>query len=467
MSKQIVETEKLYEQYRKETTTIHADEAKKMNRPFTPLGKLFSLITIVLLVLAIWQFTARAESFYLLGGMMLAWLIVKQVFALLYRPCKRELTQDYKVSVILTCFNEDPQSVVSVFENVLALDYPVHEIIFLDDGSKDPLAFEVAKSFAEDHQHDPNAPRFQVIRFEENRGKREVMIDGFQLASGDYVFLLDSDSEILPNALTELLRPFEDGKTTSCVGNIGILNKKENFLTRLQAISYFGAFQLGRAAQSVTGNVTVCSGAFSIHKRDSILERLEEFKDSTFLGIRCSAGDDRSLTSLSKLAGGKIRYQSTAYCETAAPNTWRKFQKQRRRWQRSGYLGSLKSIREMFPKRLGFLFWTFAETYFWLIATVLFVLAVLERGFYVDVRDIVLYFIIIMYKQNVFYLFYKPIRFFIAPIYFLAYGISLTITRIHAAVTIANDDWGTRAVKEKEQVHSYKLEDIISGAKAA
>lgn len=432
-------------------TTIDPNEVKKLNRPFTPLGKIASALSIGLLILAVWQFTARAEYLYLLGGMMLAYLLIKNVFALLYSPCKSELTQDYKVSVILTCFNENPTSVVSIFENILALDYPVHEIIFLDDGSKDPLAFEVANSFAEAHGDDPSAPQFQIIRFEENRGKREVMIDGFQKASGDYVFLLDSDSEILPNALTELLRPFEDGKTTSVVGNIGILNKKENFLTRLQSISYYGAFQLGRGAQSVTGDVTVCSGAFTIHKKEFILEHLEEFKENTFLGIEVSAGDDRSLTSISKMSGGKTRYQSTAYCETEAPNTWRKFQKQRRRWQRSGYVCSLKSIRDMFPKRLWFLFWVFAEAYFWLIATVLFILAVVARGFYMDVTDIILYFIIIMYKQNVFYLFYRPLRFLIVPIYFFAYGISLTVTRIHAAITIKNDDWGTRGgEKEKE-----------------
>jgi len=98
-----------------------------------------------------------------------------------------------------------------------------------------------------------------------------------------------------------------------------------------------------------------------------------------------------------------------------------------------------------------FMFWAFAEAYFWLIATVLFILAVMERGFYLDWMDIILYSIIIQYKQNVFYLFYKPLRFLLAPIYFLAYGISLTITRIHAAVTIANDDWGTRAPEEREE----------------
>jgi len=464
MSLKAMETEKLYKQYRKGTTTIDENEVKKLNRPFTPLGKLFSLLSIAMLLFSIVQFTERSGYLFLLGGIMLAYLLIKNCFALLYVPCKKELTQDYKVSVILTCFNEDPVSVVSVFENILALDYPVHEIIFLDDGSKDPLAFEVAKSFAEDHQDKPGAPQFQVIRFEENRGKREVMVDGFLKATGDYLFMLDSDSEILPNALTELLRPFEDGKTTSVVGNIGILNKKENFLTRLQSISYFGAFQLGRAAQSVGGNVTVCSGAFSIHKKDFILAHLEAFKKNTFLGISVSAGDDRSLTSIAKMAGGKTRYQSTAYCETQAPNTWKKFQNQRRRWQRSGYLGSLQSIREMFPRRLGFLFWVFAEGYFWLIATVLFAISILSRGFYLNVVDIVVYFIIITYKQNVFYLFYQPLRFLLAPIYFLVYGISLTITRIHAAVTIANDDWGTRAVPEEEQVSVEEEERHIVAA---
>ena len=199
------------------------------------------------------DFHRKGPTVVSVGGLMFAYLLVKEFFALLYRPCKKKFTKDYKVSVIITCYNENPTSVVSVFENILAQDYPVHEVLFLDDGSADPLAYEVAKYFAEDHQDKPGAPIFKIIRFEENRGKRDVMVDGFLMATGNYFFLLDSDSEILPNALTELLRPFEDDKTTSCVGNINILNKKENFLTRLQSVSYYGAFQLGRAAQSVTG----------------------------------------------------------------------------------------------------------------------------------------------------------------------------------------------------------------------
>jgi len=450
--------EKLYERYRQKSSTLNLNEVRKLNRPFTALGKVISLLFILLCVLAIWRLTARGEYVFLLGGIMFAYLVFKEFFALLYIPSKLELTKEYKVSVIITCFNENPISVVSIFRNILALDYPVYEILFLDDGSADSLAFDVAKSFAEDHSDNPNVPSLQIIRFEENRGKREVLIDGFKRAKGDYLFLLDSDSEILPDCLTEMLRPFEDGKTTSAVGNIGILNKQDNFLTRLQSIGYYGSFQLGRAAQSVTGDVTICSGAFSLHKKDFVLECLEEFKKDVMFGIPVSAGDDRSLTALSKISGGKIRYQSTAYCETEAPNKWRKFQSQRRRWQRSAYLISLKSIRDLFPRHLWFSFWVFAEAYSWLIATVLFIIAVLTRGFYFDLIDVALYYIIISYKQNGFYLLYRPIRFLLVPFYFLAYGFSLSYTRIHAIITIKNDGWGTRGSGKKKKAESVMTE---------
>ncbi|MCL2367360.1 MAG: glycosyltransferase family 2 protein [Oscillospiraceae bacterium] len=458
----MAQKEKLYQQYRKEETAIDPKEVQRLDRPFTIWGKVATTLLVILGIYGIWQFTARADGqFIVLGGLMFVFLMAKHVFGLFYRPCTRALTKDYKVTAIVTCYNENPASVVGIFENILALDYPVHEILFLDDGSADTTAYEVAKSFAEAHGH---SAKFQIVRFEENRGKRAVMIDGFQLAEGDYVFMLDSDSEILPNALTELLRPFEDGKTTSVVGNIGILNRQKNFLTRLQSMTYYGAFQLGRAAQSVTGNVVVCSGAFSLHQKAFILAHLEDLASDELFGITVSAGDDRALSSFSRMCGGKTRYQSSAYCETEAPEKLGKFLKQRRRWQRSGYIGSLKTIKDIFPRKPLFLFWTFSEVYFFLIAIILFVISVLARGFYVDIRDIILYFIIVTYINYAYYMLYKPLRFLFAPFHSLLYGLTLLFTRIHAAVTITNDDWGTRQVAEEEQEALEPLGEDVSFA---
>ena len=468
MSLHIKETKTLHEQYRKDAAGINPNEAKKMNRAFTWWGKVLTILVIVLCLVALWHFTARVERQWLvLGGLMFFFLMTKHVFALFYRPYKAELTKDYKVTAIITCYNEKPESVVSIFENVMALDYPVHDILFLDDGSKDPLAYEVARSFAEAYAENPDAPQFQIVRFSENRGKRAVMIDGFQLAQGDYMFLLDSDSEILPNALTELLRPFEDGKTTSVVGNIGILNRKKNFLTRLQSMTYFGAFQLGRASQSVTGDVVVCSGAFSIHKKDFILEYLDELETDSFAGINLSAGDDRALTTFSKKSGGKTRYQSRAYCETEAPEKLIQFLKQRRRWQRSGYLMALRAIKDIFPHKIVYLFWNFSEVYFWLIALVLFVIEVMHRGLYISWIDIILYFCIITYLNYAQYMLYKPIRFIVAPFHSFFYGLTLMFTRIHAAVTLSDDGWGTRAVADKGTTKDAEINPAKNAESAA
>lgn len=84
-------------------------------------------------------------------------------------------------------------------------------------------------------------PKLQIIRFEQNHGKREVLIGEFIRAEGGYLFLLDSDSEILPNCVTALLRPIGNPKTTSCEGNIDILNKRQ-FFDAAASIAYFGAF---------------------------------------------------------------------------------------------------------------------------------------------------------------------------------------------------------------------------------
>jgi len=435
----------LHEQYRKNAPIMNEQGVKRLNRAFTPWGKALSFFFLILSIFSIWHFTARSGQWYLLGGIMFFFMLIKITIALLYQPSTKELTKPYKVTAMITCFNENPSSVVAIFDHIMALDYPVHEILFLDDGSTDTLSYDIALSFAKAQAQHADAPHFQVIRFPENRGKRALMQDGFAHARGDYVFLLDSDSVILPNALTELLRPFEDEKTTSCVGHIGIVNRQKNFLTKLQAILYFGAFQIGRAAQSVSGDVVVCSGAFSVHKLDFILQHLEHVEANTLFGIKVSSGDDRDLTAMSRRFGGKTRYQNTAYCETEVPATWRKFTAQRRRWQRSAYVCSITAARDMFPKRLLFLLWSLTEVYLWLIATILFILSVLARGFYFDLIDIIIYHFIILYAHNGFYLLYRPLHFLLVPIYAFVYGIFLLFIRIYAAITIKNDNWGTRS----------------------
>jgi len=426
---------------------IDPKEVIRANRPFTWWGRIIIITTALLYVLLIWWFTHQLHGLFMMSGIMFIYLLIKKLFAISYHASKAELTQDYNVSVIITCYNEDAKSVVKVLENILALNYPVKEIIFLDDGSVDISAYRAAKSYAEDPANKRDGLEYKIIRFTYNRGKRAVMAYGFTIAKGDYMFMLDSDSEILPNALTELLRPFEDGKTCSTVGHIGVLNRNENFVTKLQAFTYYGAFQMGKAAQSIFGNVVVCSGAFSVHKKDFILKDLNSIRPKKIFGIVCSAGDDRELTCMAQKSGGRTRYQSTAYCATIVPTTWKALKNQRRRWHRSGYLVSLEVIRELFPRRLGFLAWTFAEAYLWAIALIIFMYRAIVAGVSFDWRIIAIFTLLVMFKHNSLYLLYRPLHFIVLPIYTAVYGVFLVFIRFYTLLTLKFDGWGTRTVE--------------------
>jgi len=105
----------------------------------------------------------------------------------------------------------------------------------------------------------------------------------------------------------------------------------------------------------------------------------------------------------------------------------------------------------MFPKKLLYIFWVFAEAYFWLVATIIFIISAIVTGLCLDAVDIILYFVIIKYNMSVFYLLYQPIRFLFIPIYLFVYGMSLIYTRIYAAVTLKDDSWGTRVSKDKKK----------------
>ena len=74
------------------------------------------------------------------------------------------------------------------------------EIIFVDDGSTDGSARELAALFAAD-------PRAQVIQFRRNFGKSAALAAGFAAARGRYIVTLDADLQDVPAEMGKLLAP--------------------------------------------------------------------------------------------------------------------------------------------------------------------------------------------------------------------------------------------------------------------
>ena len=375
------------------------------------------------------------------GTLMVCYLVSKAVLSLFYRP-RIGPPPIVGVSVVIPFYNESPHIIVRTVWSVLMQDYPIREVIVVDDGSEDSTAFEELLEYRDRHGlHN----RLILHRFEENRGKREAQIFGFDRATGAIIITVDSDTTLYPDAIRNLLVPFRDPEVMAVTGHVGARNRNQNLLTRLIDQRYQNAFSTERAAQSVFGTVLVCSGPLSAYRREVIIENLERYRNQRFLGKPVQYGDDRCLTNFA-LERGKTVYQSTARCLTEVPSTLRKFIKQQIRWNKSFFRESLIALRIGLRKPILFL-WVLLEMTLWISfgASLVLAVAVGSRSFGAVV---ILYYLALLalsaYARSVSYALKHPGTFLLAPLYGLLHVTVLIPVRLYALLTIRRVSWGTR-----------------------
>jgi len=110
------------------------------------------------------------------------------------------------LSVIIPAYNEEENIPRAVKEigGVLAEEGIAHELIFIDDGSKD-ATWEKIKA--------ESAKRRTVrgVHFSRNFGKESAIYAGLEAAEGDCAAVIDCDLQHPPEKLVEMYRLWEDG----------------------------------------------------------------------------------------------------------------------------------------------------------------------------------------------------------------------------------------------------------------
>lgn len=112
-----------------------------------------------------------------------------------------------RVSVVIPVLNRR-DVVLSAIDSVLGQTFRDVEVIVVDDGSTDGTADAVGSQ----------RPGVRVLRLPENRGPAAARNAGTAVARGDLVMLLDSDDELLPDALARHVAALDadPGAVLSC-----------------------------------------------------------------------------------------------------------------------------------------------------------------------------------------------------------------------------------------------------------
>jgi len=272
-----------------------------------------------------------------------SYIVSRFLFSLCYRSAP-DAAHEPAIAIVMPAFNEQ-DAIADSLRSLLELSYPQQklELIAVDDGSTDDTLAQIERVAREADG------RVRVIDFPVNRGKRAAMAAGIRASSAEVIVFVDSDSVVEPQALRALVQPFADRRIGAVCGHADVLNLRENWLTRMQAVRYFVAFRVVKAAESVFAAVTCCSGCFSAYRREAILPRLDWWEHQSFLGVESTFGDDRSLTNC-VLRDWRIVYERRAVSHTIVPSTFRKFIVQQTRWKRSWTRESLIVSRFMFRK---------------------------------------------------------------------------------------------------------------------
>jgi hyaluronan synthase len=261
--------------------------------------------------------------------LMLVHLPYRAILCFLYKPYPLSDSLP-TISFVIPAYNEGAM-VEQAIDSSAGSDYPreLMEVICVDDGSTDDTWEHIRRAAGR------HPGRVHVLRHSRNRGKRQALATGFDLARGEILITLDSDSVIAPDAARHLVAPFADPKVGATTARVRVYNKTENLLTRMLAVRYVMAFEFFRASTSVFKTVMCCSGVLSAY-RARVVSRLQgAWLSQEFLGQSCTYGDDRALTNFILREGFHTIYQRTAEVRTLAPSTLSKLARMLTRWHKS------------------------------------------------------------------------------------------------------------------------------------
>ncbi len=140
------------------------------------------------------------------------------------------------LGIVIPAFNEEK----TLYQNmqkltqILSDDHIDHQILLVDDGSKDATWDVISRLVSEDSH-------FSSIRFSRNFGKEIALCAGLREISGDYVLIMDSDLQHPPRYIKDMIALLETSGA-DIVDGVKASRGRENPIYKFCAKGFYGMF---------------------------------------------------------------------------------------------------------------------------------------------------------------------------------------------------------------------------------
>ncbi|MBI5451743.1 MAG: glycosyltransferase family 2 protein [Gammaproteobacteria bacterium] len=304
-----------------------------------------------------------------------------------YMPGKtlEELPQIYSglelpISILVPAYNEE-KSIASSIQSMLQLNYPLFEIIVINDESTDGTLRELIEKFSlvpfpEAYRaHLKTAailgiycstrhPNLRVID-KRNGGKADALNAGINAARYPLFCAVDADSVLQRTSLQRIVRPFlEDHRVVAAGGTIRVGNGckisggflqeirlPSNPLALLQVVEYLRAFLFGRLGWSYIGGLLIISGAFGLFRKETVIAVGGYHIDTVGEDMELVLRIHRVLRKNKKAY--RMVFLPDPVAWTEVPEDFRSLMNQRARWQRGLSESLIGNIGLLFSRNGG------------------------------------------------------------------------------------------------------------------
>ena len=177
----------------------------------------------------------------------------------------------------------------------------------------------------------------------------------------EFMLQIDADTVVAPDSASRMVSAFlDDTRLIGACGETALTNAKSSFVTMIQVYEYYISHNLAKAFESLFGSVTCLPGCFTMYRiraaesgkplfvSREVVEAYATIRvDTLHTKNLLHLGEDRYLTTLliKHHSKYKTKYLFNAHAWTIAPDTWKVFLSQRRRWINS----TVHNLMELMP----------------------------------------------------------------------------------------------------------------------